>query len=125
MSARVRVNLIFSDMPDLKNIFAEIPSSAGKAEIFEQILQSGSVRIERIISQGQVSPEGYWYDQDEDEWVMVVQGAARIQFDDDSIMELKQGDYHLIPAHKKHRVTYTSSTPVCIWLAVFIREPAV
>ena len=116
------MNLIFSEMPKLKNIFAEIPASVENDEVFEQILQSGPVRIERIVSKGQVSSHDFWYDQEEHEWVIVLQGNARIQLADGEIIELQQWDYYLITAHQKHRVVYTSSTPPCVWLAVFIRE---
>lgn len=78
-----------------------------------------SVRIERIVSSGQVSPDGFWYDQDEDEWVTVLQGEGRIQYPDGEEVRLLQGDYLLLPAGKRHRVSYTSTTPPCIWLCVF------
>lgn len=78
-----------------------------------------SARIERIISSGQVSPEEFWYDQDEDEWVVVLQGEGHIQYEDCSVVVLRKGDWVLLPARKRHRVSYTSQTPPCIWLCVF------
>lgn len=88
-------------------------------EITEQILNTPNCRIERIISGGQSTPEGFWYDQDEDEWVCLLAGKAIIEFQDSSPVTLDKGDYYFIPAHLKHRVSYTSTDPVCIWLAVF------
>lgn len=74
--------------------------------------------IERIISTGQVTPIGEWYNQDQDEWVILLQGDATLDYFDGSSIQLKAGDYLFIPAHQKHRVEYTSSEPPCIWLAV-------
>jgi cupin 2 domain-containing protein len=83
------------------------------------VLQEGpGVRIERIVSTGHRSPDGFWYDQPENEWVMVLAGAARLQFED-QMMELLPGDYVNIPAHRKHRVEWTSPDEPTVWLAVF------
>jgi len=87
------------------------------AEIFQTLTQ-GSSLIERIISNGQITPCGEWYDQDLDEWVLLLQGDATLLFDDNSIINLLTGDYILIKAHQKHRVTFTSNSPPCIWLAI-------
>jgi cupin 2 domain-containing protein len=87
------------------------------AEIF-QTLAEGSSMIERIISNGQTTPEGEWYDQPLDEWVVLLQGEATIHFEDEGLMNLYTGDYVLIDAHRKHRVVYSSSQPECIWLAI-------
>ena len=76
-------------------------------------------RIERIVSTGQVTPEGEWYDQDDDEWVLVVAGAARLRIEgEDHDRELAEGDWVLLPAHCRHRVTWTQSEPPTVWLAV-------
>ena len=80
--------------------------------------RSSSVRIERIISRGHTSPETGWYDQDKAEWVIVLTGEASIAFENDSVVELKPGDYINIAPHKKHKVISTSSDPETIWLAV-------
>ena len=96
------------------------PEAPGTAEVTDTLLRCGGVRIERILSTGQVSPADFWYDQTEDEWVSVVQGHAALQWDDGVITELAAGDWILIPAHKKHRVERTSSAPPCIWLAMFL-----
>lgn len=88
-------------------------------EITEILLQEKNIRIERIISSGQISGDDFWYDQSESEFVMVLQGEAKILFENNEEQFLRQGDYFIIPPHKKHRVSYTSINPKCIWLAVF------
>ncbi len=85
-------------------------------ELFETIVRAGgNARIERIVSHGHVSPEGFWYDQDEDEWVLVVEGTARIGFADGGEIVLEKGCHLLLPRHVPHRVLHTSSP--CVWLA--------
>ncbi|GAB4384850.1 MAG: hypothetical protein Kow00121_48910 [Elainellaceae cyanobacterium] len=98
--------------------FFELPSHLPAEEYFEQIASGRNLRIERIISTGHTTPPGEWYDQSWDEWVIVLQGEAKLTYADGSQYDLKPGDYLLIPAHQKHRVDYTSSMPPCIWLAV-------
>jgi cupin 2 domain-containing protein len=88
-------------------------------ERFETLLHSGSVRIERIVSHGHASPPGFWYDQAEHEWVMVLQGQAGLRFEgDDQPVVLKPGDFVNIPAHRRHRVEWTTTEEPTIWLAV-------
>jgi cupin 2 domain-containing protein len=70
------------------------------------------------VSEGQISPTGFWYDQDEWEWVTVLQGSAELEFSD-ATRRMSVGDWVFIPAHERHRVAYTSSEPPCVWLAVF------
>jgi cupin 2 domain-containing protein len=94
------------------NLLADLPD-----ELFETLAVSKHVRIERIVSHGHVSPEEFWYDQDQHEWVIVLQGAARLCFEDQAI-EMKPGDFVNIPAHKKHRVDWTTPDEPTIWLAV-------
>ncbi|WP_107668771.1 cupin domain-containing protein [Cyanothece sp. BG0011] len=101
----------------MNNIF-RLPELPKKQEIFETIINSKNVIIERIISTGQTTPEGSWYDQDQDEWVILLQGEATLLYSDNSSIDLKSGDYLLIKAHQKHRVIFTSSDPPCIWLAI-------
>ena len=98
------------------NLFAELPTELPD-ELFTTLVAAGNVRIERIVSQGHASPVDFWYDQPQDEWVMVLKGAARLQFEDQS-MELKPGDYLTIAAHRKHRVEWTTSAEPTVWLAV-------
>ena len=99
------------------NIF-NLPPSLPNQELFESIVANDNILIERIISTGQTTPSGEWYDQDKDEWVILLQGEAVLAYEDDSRAKLTAGDYLFIPAHQKHRVEYTSSEPPCIWLAV-------
>ena len=99
-----------------KNLFADVPVDL-QEELFETLVDSTSVKIERIISNRHASPEGFWYDQDQDEWVVVVQGSAGIRFEDETV-ELQVGDCVTIPAHKKHRVEWTSADEPTIWIAV-------
>lgn len=101
----------------MANIF-DLPSSLPKEELFESIVSTDQILIERIISTGQSTPSGEWYDQDKDEWVILLQGEAILSYEDGSQVKLTAGDYIFIPAHQKHRVEYTSSEPNCIWLAV-------
>ncbi len=101
----------------MTNIF-DLPSSIPNKELFESIVSADNILIERIISTGQTTPPGEWYDQDKDEWVILLQGTAILSYEDASQIKLTAGDYLFIPAHQKHRVEYTSSEPPCIWLAV-------
>lgn len=87
-------------------------------EQFETLAQKGNVKIERILSYGQATPTGKWYDQSQDEWVMLIQGKARLEYDDGRQIDLKKGDYVMIPAHTKHRVAWTIENELTIWLAV-------
>ena len=109
-------------MGGLTNLFADIPDDLPE-ELLQTILSTPGVHIERIISLGHHSPEGFWYDQDEHEWVVVLQGAARLRFEDGEI-ELRPGDFVNIPAHRKHRVAWTSPDEPTIWLAVHYGKAA-
>jgi len=99
------------------NLF-KLPNPRPATEQFDLLFPDKGVKIERIISTGQNTPPGDWYDQERDEWVALLQGEARLRFQDDRTLNLKPGNYVLIPAHEKHRVDFTSSDPPCIWLAV-------
>jgi cupin 2 domain-containing protein len=75
--------------------------------------------MNRSLLQGHASPEGFWYDQDQKEWVMVLEGSARIRFEDGTdAIELRPGDYLTIPAHKRHRVEWTLPDQRTVWLAI-------
>ncbi len=100
------------------NIFDKLPVELADEEFLE-LVHSKMVRIERIVSRGQSSPASGWYDQEEHEWVMVLEGSATIQFADGREQELKRGDYLLLPAHVKHRVSRTDPNQLTLWLAVF------
>ena len=102
------------------NLFANVDatSAASEKERVEELFASDHVRIERIISRGQTAPASGWYDQAEDEWVALVAGEARIQFEGAEMVTLRPGDWLLIRARQKHRVSFTSTDPACIWLAI-------
>ncbi|WP_448561225.1 cupin domain-containing protein [Trichothermofontia sp.] len=87
-------------------------------EHFDTLIAAGAIKIERIVSIGQSTPSGEWYDQAHDEWVVLLQGNATLSYADDSKVDLRPGDCLHLPAHCRHRVEYTSSDPPCIWLAV-------
>ena len=101
-----------------------LPPEPPTAEVSELLLQRPGIRMERILSTGQASPPGFWYDQAEDEWVAVLQGEGALQWEDGKVTELRSGDWLLIPAHQKHRVERTSVEPPCIWLALFAPRQA-
>lgn len=101
----------------VNNIFADIPTVLNQEE-FTKILTSKSFKIERIISKGHVSPETGWYDQPENEWVMVLEGAARILFEGAREIYLSKGDYVNITSHTRHKVTWTDPERETIWLAI-------
>lgn len=105
-----------------KNLFCE-PADLPTDELTELIQQAGPVRIERIVSTGQSSPDGFWYDQDEDEWVCVLRGAARLEFEEPRReISLAAGDHVFIKAHDRHRVQWTAPDQPTIWLAVFMNR---
>jgi cupin 2 domain-containing protein len=98
----------------LEGLAVELPE-----ELFETLCSTDSVKIERIVSKGHASPEGFWYDQSQNEFVLVVQGNAGLKIEgDDDIVVLKAGDYLNIGSHVKHRVEWTDSSCETIWLAV-------
>ena len=102
------------------NLFADMPTNLPE-EVIESLVVSEHVRIEHIISTGQSSPPGFWYDQQEHEWVVVLRGEAELEFEIET-RRLLPGDYVLIPPHQKHRVASTSEHEPTVWLAVFYQE---
>jgi cupin 2 domain-containing protein len=103
------------------NLFDNIPADLPE-ELFEQLVESRGVRIERIVSKGHSSPESGWYDQEENEWVVVLKGAAKLRFEQDGkLVELDAGDYINIPARVRHRVEWTNPEMETVWLAFFYR----
>ncbi|MFQ5705396.1 MAG: cupin domain-containing protein [Gemmatimonadales bacterium] len=93
-------------------------------ELVEVLAQGNGVRIERIVSRGHRSPDDFWYDQEQDEWVIVLSGSAKLALDDGSTVTLGPGDYVDIPAHTKHRIEYTDGHGDTVWLAVFYERAA-
>lgn len=106
------------------SFFAALPDAA-REEVFDTIVDADNVTIERIVSSGQASPSGYWYDQERHEWVMVLRGRAGLQFEDGGeVLEMGPGDCVDIPAHQKHRVAWTADDEPTVWLAVHYRRGA-
>ena len=100
------------------NLFSNLPENLPE-ELFETLLAATSLRIERIVSHGHASPDDFWYDQDQHEWVVVLSGAARVRFkEEDELLEMGPGDYVNIPAHRRHRVEWTTDREPTVWLAV-------
>jgi cupin 2 domain-containing protein len=99
------------------NLFAEIKRPQNSFEVFESLAETDSVLVERIISAGQITPEGKWLEQERNEWVLLIEGSASLAFESGEQFDLESGDYVLIPKAAKHKITYTSEDPPCIWLA--------
>ncbi len=107
---------------ELKNLFSQIPESFPE-EILETLLETPSFRLERIISAGQATPPGKWYDQDTHEWVVVLSGSAGLLFEGErEVRVLKPGDFLHIPAHRRHRVEWTDAKQKTVWLALHYKE---
>ncbi len=102
------------------NLFENIPESAPE-ELMTEILSADGVRIERIVSFGQRSPDGFWYDQKESEWVLLLEGSATLRFEEGDPIDLNPGDHLKIPAGTRHRVEKTDKNTRTIWLAIFYK----
>ena len=100
-----------------ENIFSDIPKQLDD-ELLQTLFQNNSLRIERIVSKGHSSPIGEWYDQKWDEWVLLIQGRARLELDDQKMIDLNPGDHLLLSAHQRHRVDWTDPDVETIWLAI-------
>lgn len=106
-------------MPTGGNLLGELPSHPLAKERIETLCERPGVRIERIVSTGQTTPDGEWLDQASDEWVMVVAGRARLSIEGEGTDRvLGEGDYILLPAHCRHRVTWTDDANPTVWLAI-------
>ena len=105
------------------NLFAGIDEEKRDEELLTTLAERPGVRIERIVSTGQASPPGFWYDQDWGEWVVLLSGAARLRFaDEDEPRHLWSGDWVDIPPHCRHRVEWTDPDQPTVWLAVHSRD---
>jgi cupin 2 domain-containing protein len=103
------------------SLLSGLPPRPRTDEVTETLCEQPGTRIERIVSTGQATPDGQWYDQDNDEWVLVVQGSARLRIDGEAKdRELGEGDYVFLPAHCRHRVAWTRSEPPTVWLAIYM-----
>jgi cupin 2 domain-containing protein len=106
----------------INNLFAHVPDRM-PAEITELLLQSHDFHLERIVSAGQATPAGQWYDQDTHEWVLLLSGGAGLRFHGaPEVQVLKPGDYLNIPAHCRHRVEWTDPDRPTVWLALHYRD---
>lgn len=103
----------------MQNLLDDIPDTLAE-ELVTPLLVRPGVRLERIVSRGQASPPDFWYDQDEGEWVAVIKGAARLEIEGEGERTLGPGDHLFLPAHCRHRVTWTDPDQVTIWLALFV-----
>jgi cupin 2 domain-containing protein len=101
----------------MDNLFEEIPVHLPE-ELLQTLLRTHAIRIERIVSRGHTTPTGQWYDQPQSEFVLLLQGAARLAFDDGAEVAMGPGDWLEIPAHRKHRVAWTEPEQDSVWLAV-------
>ena len=107
--------------PAFGNLLAGVPDAPLSDERFDPLAERAGVRIERIVSTGQRSPDDFWYDQPSDEWVALLQGRARLRFAGEAgVRELASGDWVLIPAGCRHRVESTSVEPPAVWLAIHL-----
>jgi cupin 2 domain-containing protein len=110
---------------EVHNLFASIPAELPE-EISQTLLDHGCTRIERIVSGGQPSPEGFWYDQPEHEWVVLLKGSAGLEIEGEKeTRSLKPGDFIYLPARLRHRVAWTDPGTETVWLAIFLAPGSV
>lgn len=107
---------------EIKNLFADIPEFLPE-EVTEVLLKTETFRLERIVSDGQATPPGEWYDQETHEWVLLLKGSAGLRFaGDPEIRVMRSGDALHIPAHLRHRVEWTESKVKTVWMALHYRR---
>ncbi|MBC7986340.1 MAG: cupin domain-containing protein [Sphingomonadaceae bacterium] len=94
--------------------------AAKRKEAFTELLARPGIRLERIVSRGQATPEDAPMVQDHDEWVVLLQGAAGIRVEDSSEVSLNPGDWLLIERRLRHWVTWTASDRPTVWLALHL-----
>lgn len=106
----------------LENLFENIPSELPD-ELIEPLLERPGLRLERIVSRQHLTAPGEWYDQSWDEWVMLVTGEAELRFaEPEEVVQMRSGDYLMIPAHRRHRVERTSEHCDTLWLALHLAD---
>lgn len=106
------------------NLFAALPKNLPD-ELIENLVEQPGIRLERIVSTGHVTPEGEWYDQESDEWVVLLTGSAKLRFEaPDETLSLSSGDYVMIDAHRRHRVEWTDPDEPTVWLALHFHIPS-
>jgi len=107
----------------LSNLYHDFPDSLPE-EQFDELERGDGFKLQRIISTGHATPEGEWYDQDQDEWVVLLAGSAGLRFEDEpQEIVMRPGDYLQIPAHRRHRVEWTDLAKPTVWLALHHRPP--
>jgi cupin 2 domain-containing protein len=104
------------------NLFAASADAAAEGEVFETLAAGGAFRLERIVSTGQSTPHGEWYDQPDEEWVVLLSGSATLRFIPEETVSLVPGDWVLIPAHRRHRVERTAPEIPTVWLGLHYRN---
>lgn len=110
-------------MPIDGNLFKSLPKNLPE-ELIENLVEEDGLRLERIVSTGHVTPDGEWYDQESDEWVVLLTGAAKLRFQaPDELLTMRPGDFVKISAHRKHRVDWTDPDAPTVWLALHFRIP--
>lgn len=106
---------------DSANVFAGIPAELPKEEV-QALLDTGSFVVERIVSRGHSTPSGQWYDQERNEWVLLLAGSAALHLEGRAgLIIMRPGDYLLLPAHCRHRVEWTDPDTDTVWLALHYR----
>ena len=112
-------------MTEIRNLLRDLPPDTGE-EVFEPLLRRPGLRLERIVSRGQATPPGEWYDQTQDEWILLLAGAARLRIEHADGAhhdhDLAPGDSLLLPAHRRHRVEMTDPDRPTLWLALHLGE---
>jgi len=106
----------------MDNIFSINSEIDFSREVFVELFKSNNCVIEKIISTGQSTNEGEWFEEEGDEWVILLQGTSELKFFNGEDYKMKAGDYLLIPSNSKHRVVTTSLDPPCVWLAIHIKS---
>lgn len=104
------------------HIFADMPTTLAE-ERFEELVRTDALLLERIISRGHATPPGQWYDQERNEWVLLLSGSAGLRIEGrEEIIVLQPGDYLLLPAHCRHRVEWTEADRETVWLALHYKS---
>ena len=108
-------------MNEIRNIFENIPDHIPE-ELFHEIIKTENLKVERIVSKGHSSENNSWYDQEKNEWIILLKGSAGLLFEgDEKAVVLRPGDYINIPSHTKHRVEWTDPKLETVWLAVYYK----
>ena len=108
----------------MDNLFAGLPATTAE-ELVHVLVRTPELRMERIVSTAHRTPSGQWYEQETNEWVVVLRGSAGIRFaDEDDVVVLRPGDWIDIPAHRRHRVEWTDPGEPTVWLALHYSAPA-